>query len=154
MAFVASSSVIVSTGNGKTMACRWLRSECYAHNLAWQEITYDTFTRAKRSGMMSELFELDRAGVIQFDDFDWMIRDRRKNDSPDMADFLTHLDGMEIKDGVVFLFTSNMSWNDLDAAAPTGAFGSYRNIYSARRTTSRTNAARALAARSPIAFVD
>lgn len=121
--------LIGTPGNGKTMTCRWLRAECFRHNLAWREVTYQTYSFALRKCDLRELFNLDRPGVIQFDDFDWLIRNRGTQDSPAVGDFLTQLDGMNPPEGVVFLFTTNLSWNELDPAARRPGRLDYIQVY-------------------------
>jgi SpoVK/Ycf46/Vps4 family AAA+-type ATPase len=63
------------------------------------------------------LFQPDRPGVVLFDDFDTALRDRRSCDNPrEQSTFLTEIDGMSPKIGVVYLFTSNLKSEELDPA--------------------------------------
>lgn len=104
-------------GNGKTMACRWLAAECARHGLDWKCVTMQTYEDARNSSQVSELFHLDSPGVILFDDFDTALRDRRESgDLLKQSTFLTELDGVEQKTGVVYLFTSNLRADELDPA--------------------------------------
>lgn len=106
-----------SPGNGKTMACRWLRSECLRRGLEWNSITRQQYECARTNGSTRELFELDRPGVILFDDFEAALRDRARHGDDYQSTFLTELDGMHPKQGVVYVFTSNLAIEDIDPAA-------------------------------------
>ncbi|MBC8351258.1 MAG: ATP-binding protein [Planctomycetes bacterium] len=104
-------------GNGKTMACRWLRSQCERVGLDWTNVTADEYESARRDQRLHDLFQPDRAGVVLFDDFDAALRDREKCDNPrEQSTFLTEIDGMAPKIGVVYLFTSNLKSEELDPA--------------------------------------
>lgn len=102
-------------GNGKTMACRWLLSQCHRRGLRWRSVSAQEYAGAKELGDVRELFELDGPGIILFDDFDAALRDQDGNES-DRATFLTELDGLHSREGVVFLFTSNARVTDLNPA--------------------------------------
>lgn len=104
-------------GNGKTMACRWLRSECLRRGLEWSSVSRQQFESAASDGSTRELFELERPGVVLFDDFEAALRDRAKFGDQHQSTFLTELDGMYPKSGVVYLFTSNLEVQDIDRAA-------------------------------------
>jgi cell division protease FtsH len=106
-----------SPGNGKTMACRWLRAQCERAGLDWTNVTADDYETARRERELHDLFQPDRPGIVLFDDFDAALRDRRTCDNPrEQSTFLTELDGMNPKLGVVFLFTSNLTSDELDPA--------------------------------------
>ena len=102
-------------GNGKTMACRWLLSLCHRRGLRWRNVSAQEYAGAKQDGDVRELFELDGPGIILFDDLDQSLRDRESNDS-DRSTFLTELDGLHPREGIVYLFTSNARVCDLDPA--------------------------------------
>lgn len=108
-------------GNGKTSACRWLWHQCLEQQWDFRLVTPDDY-RAARNGCspaeaVKELFTLDKRGIVFFDDMDIALRDRDKvNESDDQAVFLTSLDGIEITDGVVFVFTTNCSLDLIDPA--------------------------------------
>ena len=102
-------------GNGKTMACRWLLSLCHRRGLRWRSVTAQEYAGAKDSGDVRELFELDGPGIILFDDLDQALRDDSASDT-DRSTFLTELDGLHPREGVVYLFTSNARMGDLDLA--------------------------------------
>lgn len=106
-----------SPGNGKTMACRWLRAECLRRGLEWSSVTRQQFEAAANDGTTRELFELSRPGVILFDDFEAALRDRTKFGDQYQGTFLTELDGMHPKSGVVYVFTTNLRTEDIDPAA-------------------------------------
>lgn len=102
-------------GNGKTMACRWLLSLCHRRGLRWRSVTAQEYVNAKGAGDVHELFELDGPGIILFDDLDQSLRDRDGSDA-DRSTFLTELDGLHPREGIVYLFTSNARVGELDPA--------------------------------------
>jgi cell division protease FtsH len=102
-------------GNGKTMACRWLLSLCHRRGLRWRSVTAQEYADAKELGEVRDLFELEGPGIILFDDLDQALRDRDTSDA-DRSTFLTELDGLHPREGVVYLFTSNARVGDLDPA--------------------------------------
>jgi hypothetical protein len=102
-------------GNGKTMACRWLLSLCHRRGLRWRSVTAQQYAGAKECGDVRDLFELDGPGIILFDDLDQALRDGGMSDA-DRSTFLTELDGLHPREGVVYLFTSNARMGDLDPA--------------------------------------
>lgn len=108
-------------GNGKTMACRWIWEECCRRNWEYRIVTPNTYQQARRScdpeNAIGHLFRVQRRGVIFFDDMDLALRDRdRADETEDQAVFLTALDGIEIKEGVVFVFTTNCRLDLIDRA--------------------------------------
>lgn len=105
-----------SPGNGKTMACRWLCTLCSQYGLDWREVDTLEFDSARSEGTAHKLFELDRPGIILFDDVDQKFRDREEFGGSDCALFLTQLDGLRPRNGVVYLFTSNAQLTQLDPA--------------------------------------
>lgn len=104
-------------GNGKTMACRWLRDRCIRERFAWRSVTAEEFESARHESQAHELFELDRPGIVFFDDVDMAVRDRGQfNQTSDHSTFLGGLDGLEVHRSVVYLFTSNAQLASLDSA--------------------------------------
>lgn len=108
-------------GNGKTMACRWLWEECCRRNWEYIIVTPNTYRQARAScdpeGAVRSLFSVQRRGIIFFDDMDLALRDReRVNETEDQAVFLTALDGINIKEGVVYVFTTNCALDLIDRA--------------------------------------
>jgi len=104
-------------GNGKTMACRWLAGECRRRGLEWKTVTAELYDDARASRSVPSLFRLDSPGIILFDDFDAPLRDREETLQTDKhSTFLGELDGMEQKQGIVYLFTSNAKLDELDRA--------------------------------------
>ncbi len=97
------------------MACRWLLSLCHRRGLRWRSVSAQEYACAKQTGDVHELFELDGPGIILFDDLDQSLRDREGSDS-DRTTFLTELDGLHPREGIVYLFTSNARVSDLDPA--------------------------------------
>ena len=63
-------------GNGKTMACRWIRAECGRRGLCCRNVSAEEFSSSLCDGRAHTLFQLSRPGVIFFDDFDSALRDR------------------------------------------------------------------------------
>ncbi len=104
-------------GNGKTMACRWLRWHCNRLALSWRNVTAEEFENERKNGSAHELFELHRPGIVFFDDVDMALRRRQHNvESPDASTFLSGLDGLDLHHGVVYVFTTNARLLDLDSA--------------------------------------
>ncbi|MBM4070542.1 MAG: ATP-binding protein [Planctomycetes bacterium] len=108
-------------GNGKTMACRWIWEECRRRNWEYRIITPNNYQQARRGcdaeSAIRHLFSVQRRGVIFFDDMDLAIRDRETvSETEDQAVFLTALDGITIKEGVVYVFTTNCPLKLIDRA--------------------------------------
>lgn len=104
-------------GNGKTMACRWLRAECSRYGFDWRSVSAEAYESARSQAQAHELFELDEPGIVVFDDVDVAVRDRDQfGQSGDHSTFLGNLDGLETHRGVVYVFTSNARQESLDPA--------------------------------------
>jgi cell division protease FtsH len=104
-------------GNGKTMACRWIWEECRSRDWERRLVTPDEYRAARQDGDVDHLFRVFDRGVIFFDDMDLALRDREKfGNTEDQSVFLTALDGMKVKTGVVFVFTTNCSLDMIDRA--------------------------------------
>jgi cell division protease FtsH len=103
-------------GNGKTMACRWLRDQCNRSRLEWSVVTAEQFESARGEGNAHALFQLERPGIKLFDDVDLGVREVSVGHSGPQSTFLCGLDGLEVQYGVVYLFTSNARLEDLDPA--------------------------------------
>ena len=104
-------------GNGKTMACRWLRNECYRQGLAWRYVRSEVYERTRADGDLESLFDTEDPGVILFDDFDLGVRNREDcGATAHHSTFLGELDGVDAHQGVVYLFTTNARLPDLDPA--------------------------------------
>ena len=104
-------------GNGKTMACRWIRAECGRRGLCCRNVSAEEFSRALCDGEAHTLFHLSRPGVIFFDDFDSALRDRETNGTTtERTLFLNGLDGIDVHVGVVYVFTSNARFDEIDPA--------------------------------------
>jgi hypothetical protein len=108
-------------GNGKTMACRWIWEECRKRNWEWRIVTPDDYREARSScnaaHAVETLFTVEKRGVVFFDDMDVALRDRETvKETDDQAVFLTALDGIATKQGVVFVFTTNCDLNLIDRA--------------------------------------
>jgi cell division protease FtsH len=108
-------------GNGKTSACRRLWQECRRRNWEWHLVTPDAYAEARRGSepqkAVRELFQVEKSGIVFFDDMDLALRDRETaQETDDQAVFLGALDGIEINEGVVFVFTTNCSLDLIDRA--------------------------------------
>jgi cell division protease FtsH len=108
-------------GNGKTSACRWLKNECLRLGLEHQEVTPDAYQAARKScnpvQEVRDLFTVHRRGLIFFDDMDVALRDRNTvRETDDQAVFLGALDGIEVHEGVVYVFTTNCPLELIDPA--------------------------------------
>jgi cell division protease FtsH len=109
-------------GNGKTSACRWLRDECLRLSLEHQEVSPDAYQQARSSACnrvqaVKDLFAVNRRGIIFFDDLDIALRDRNTvKETDDQAVFLSALDGIEVNEGVVYVFTTNCPLSLIDPA--------------------------------------
>ena len=108
-------------GNGKTSVCRWLWEECRRQGLEYTIVSPDAYQAARRScnpvQAVKELFSVSRRGVIFFDDMDIALRDRSTvKETDDQAVFLSALDGIEVHEGVVYVFTTNCGLDLIDPA--------------------------------------
>ncbi|MCE9531905.1 MAG: AAA family ATPase [Planctomycetes bacterium] len=99
------------------MACRWICDECRDRGWEWRLVTPDSYHQARRDGEVNELFSMADRGVVFFDDMDQALRDREQSANvEDQSVFLTALDGMRPKQGVVFVFTTNCELEQIDRA--------------------------------------
>jgi hypothetical protein len=104
-------------GNGKTMAARWLLTQAGRLGYDWRTVRAEDYDNARCHGSAHALFELQRPGIIFFDDLDQALRNREDvGATRDHSTFLSELDGLSIRRGVVYLFTSNAKPKDLDPA--------------------------------------
>jgi cell division protease FtsH len=104
-------------GNGKTMACRWIWEACRQRRWEYRLVTPDNYRTARAHDSIEELFSVERRGIVFFDDMDLALRDREKvAETEDQAVFLSALDGIQINEGVVFVFTTNCSLDLIDRA--------------------------------------
>jgi SpoVK/Ycf46/Vps4 family AAA+-type ATPase len=104
-------------GNDKTMACRWVWEECRRRGWEWRLVTPDSYRQARASECVEALFSMQRRGIVFFDDMDLALRDRETvRETDDQAVFLSALDGIEVREGVVFVFTSNCAPELIDRA--------------------------------------
>ncbi|HKA06503.1 MAG TPA: ATP-binding protein [Gemmataceae bacterium] len=108
-------------GNGKTSACRWIWQLCHKHGYEFRLVSPDAY-RAARSECDPEeavraLFKVARRGVVFFDDMDSALRDRELNQGgDDQAVFLGAMDGIEVREGVAYVFTTNCPLEVIDPA--------------------------------------
>lgn len=108
-------------GNGKTSACRWLLQECKQHGHDHKLVTPDAYQMARRHcnpvEAVRELFRVETRGIVFFDDMDIALRDRDTvKETDDQAVFLSALDGIEVNEGVVYVFTTNCALELIDPA--------------------------------------
>ncbi|GIW79237.1 MAG: hypothetical protein KatS3mg105_1044 [Gemmatales bacterium] len=104
-------------GNGKTTMCRWLFYECHRLGLEVQAITADGLNTAHRYNSLEEIFSIDGNGIIFFDDLDIALADRTSSFHADVQSaFLTAMDGIKVKEGVVIIFTTNLPLDRIDKA--------------------------------------
>jgi cell division protease FtsH len=104
-------------GNGKTMACRWIWEACRQRRWEYRLVTPDNYRQARAHDNIEELFSVEKRGIVFFDDMDLALRDRDKiAETEDQAVFLSALDGIQINQGVVFVFTTNCSLELIDKA--------------------------------------
>jgi len=108
-------------GNGKTSACRWLMNECLRLGYEHKEVSPDAYQAARKAcnpvAAVKDLFAVHRRGVIFFDDMDVALRDRETvRETDDQAVFLSALDGIDVNEGVAYVFTTNCPLTLIDAA--------------------------------------
>jgi hypothetical protein len=104
-------------GNGKTMACRWVWEACRQRGWEYRLVTPDNYRVARSNDSVADLFSVGRRGVIFFDDMDLALRDRETvHETDDQSVFLSAMDGIEVHEGVVFVFTTNCSIDLIDRA--------------------------------------
>lgn len=109
--------LIGEPGNGKTMAARWLRSQAERHGFEWKTISGEDYDRARTSGGLTPLLALDEPGLVFLDDFDRGLENREQvGATQDHSALLSALDGMDTPQGVVYVFTSNLTPAQLDPA--------------------------------------
>ena len=66
---------------------------------------------------VKDLFAVHRRGIIFFDDMDIALRDRNTvKETDDQAVFLSALDGIDVNEGVVYVFTTNCPLELIDPA--------------------------------------
>ncbi|MCI0377158.1 MAG: ATP-binding protein [Gemmataceae bacterium] len=89
------------------------RDDDGSHEKAFRDALYGCDAEEK----VRKLFTVQRRGVIFFDDMDLALRDRDKvNETDDQSIFLTALDGIQIKEGMAFVFTTNCPLDLIDRA--------------------------------------
>jgi cell division protease FtsH len=108
-------------GNGKTSVCRWLWEECHRLSYEFRVVSPDVYRAARQScnpaEAVKELFSVSRSGIVFFDDMDIALRDRSLSpDKDDQNVFLGAMDGIEVREGVVYVFTTNCPIQLIDPA--------------------------------------
>jgi hypothetical protein len=104
-------------GNGKTMACRYIWEACRQRRWEYRLVTPDNYRVARANDSIEALFSVEKRGIVFFDDMDLALRDREKvAETEDQAVFLSAMDGIQVNEGVVFVFTTNCSLELIDRA--------------------------------------
>ncbi len=131
-------------GNGKTMACRWLVQQCKKFGYNCRVVLPQDYLHAQgQPHGISKLFQFDvdrdvkpqvhllvppkrgmkavtsdlNKGVVIFDDIDQALHRRDGSGAGwDQAHFLSHLEGVERPEGVVYVFTTNSPVDQIDPA--------------------------------------
>lgn len=108
-------------GNGKTSACRWIKAEVERRGWEAKTVGPDDYQGARSSPSaataVKELFQAGGRGVVFFDDMDIALRNRDTvKETDDQAVFLSALDGIEVNEGVVYVFTTNCQMELIDPA--------------------------------------
>jgi ATP-dependent 26S proteasome regulatory subunit len=66
---------------------------------------------------VQDLFAVNKRGIVFFDDMDIALRDRNTvRETDDQAVFLSALDGIEVNEGVAYVFTTNCPLQLIDPA--------------------------------------
>jgi SpoVK/Ycf46/Vps4 family AAA+-type ATPase len=106
-----------SPGNGKTMACRWLRARCRRHGFSWKSITPDELDAAREKHAVTALLQPESPGLVLLDDFDILLRQRsEEGHTPQQTALLAALDGVAAKTPAVYLFASNLRIDEINPA--------------------------------------
>lgn len=113
-------------GNGKTMACRWLRDMATSQGLIVSTVSISAFREAMRLGpdAVADLFKNSQShclgrpigSLVFFDDMDIAMRNRDMGESDAQLVFLQALDGMTVLQGAAFVFTTNIKIDEIDPA--------------------------------------
>jgi len=102
-------------GNGKTMACQWLRKLCDEHNIKWTRVTAGEILDAFGKSQLDQL--VSQAPVTFYDDIDMSFLCRRNSESSKVAcALLAALDGVTSSSHVVRVFTTNEFASEIDNA--------------------------------------
>lgn len=96
-------------GCGKTLTCKWLRHKAEKQGFKVKIVTLEDYRYAQGRNEVSRVFQMNHneRGLIFFDDMDVMVKDRNTGNQH-LQTFLTELDGMNPKEGVVYIFTTNV----------------------------------------------
>ena len=104
-----------SPGNGKTMACQWIRKLCDDHNIKWRRITAGQILHAFGKSELDEL--VTDADIVFFDDIDMSFLCRRNSESATIScALLAALDGINTTSHVIRIFTTNEIVETIDEA--------------------------------------
>jgi intein/homing endonuclease len=105
--------------NHNTLACRWLIDLCKKNRILTKVVTFQEYrnTMSACGGIdfLFNPFQKGRKGIIFFDDLDLLLTDRKSGNSG-VLDFLSGLDGIHVREGVVYVFATN-EIEGLDEAA-------------------------------------
>lgn len=104
-----------SPGNGKTMACQWIRKLCDDHNISWTRITAGQIIDAFAKSQLDEL--VAGAQVAFYDDIDMSFLCRRNSESAKIScALLAAFDGVSTSSNVIRVFTTNEIVSEIDEA--------------------------------------
>jgi len=102
-------------GNGKTMACRWIKKICTQNGIEHGTITAAEIERFFNEGNpLDELF--NRYTVTFYDDIDIEYLNRKQGSGKIACSILSAMDGFTQTDHIIRIFTTNEKLNDLDPA--------------------------------------
>jgi hypothetical protein len=101
-------------GNGKTMACRYIRSLCVRNGLTHGTVSAEEIEDAFNRKRLKEVFNAYE--VTFFDDIDISYLSRKSGNGRMACTLLSVMDGMADSKNLVRIFTTNEKINDLDPA--------------------------------------
>ena len=108
-----------SAGLGKTMCMRWLKELCKKNRLESKVVTYQEYRQVMSCNggidVLFHPFRKGKKGIVFFDDLDVLLTDRKTGNSG-VLDFLSGLDGIQVREGIVYVFATN-EIEGLDKAA-------------------------------------
>lgn len=102
-------------GNGKTMACQWIRKLCDDHNISWSRVAAGQILEAFGNSTLDTL--VSGTSVTFFDDIDMSFLCRQNSESARLAcALLAALDGIKKNSHVIRIFTTNEVVSSIDSA--------------------------------------
>lgn len=101
-------------GNGKTMTCRYIRTQAFKYNIPIMNINGSDILNLFQQGCLAE--RMNRDGIIFLDDIDVDFFSRKGSKNDIAGEFLSALDGMENRGNTIRIFTTNEKISDMDPA--------------------------------------